>query len=81
MIEKLILSEPRCWSCRYFHNPQQHTVGIWFLAEEFIGQMQAGDDIDKLEYYSIREIKEKNIQLAFPTDKLILKELEEKRIL
>lgn len=64
-----------------FHNPEQHTVGIWFLAEEYCGEMRPGDDIDKLDYFSMGEIREKGIELAFPTDKLILSELEERGIL
>lgn len=61
-----------------FHNSEQHTVGIWFLAEEHHGKMNPGDDIDKLDYFSLAEIREKGIELAFPTDKLILDELADK---
>lgn len=61
-----------------FHNPAQHTVGTWFLVEEFSGDMIPGDDIDELDFFSTEDIKDKNLQLAFPTDKLIIIELKEK---
>lgn len=62
-----------------FHNPMQHTVGIWFLVEEYKGDIVANDDIDKLGFFSIDEIN--NLELAFPTDKLIISELKEKGLI
>lgn len=56
-----------------FHNPEQHTVGIWFLVEEYNGAMMPNDDIDKLDFFSLDEIN--YLELAFPTDKLIISEL------
>ncbi len=61
-----------------FHNPLQYTVGIWFLVEEYNGNMKPDDDIDMLKLLSTKDIKDKNIELAFPTDKLIISELKEK---
>lgn len=64
-----------------FHNPAQHTVGIWFLVEEYIGDMMPDDDIDGLEFFSTQDIEDKKIELAFPTDKLIILELKEKGLI
>ncbi len=54
-----------------FHNSKQHTVGIWFLANIEDGSLKAGDDLDKVGYFSYDTLPE----LAFPTDKIILNEL------
>lgn len=51
-----------------FHNPDQYTVGIWFLVKEFWGELIPGDDVEKLEFYTAAEIKAQGIRLAFPTD-------------
>lgn len=64
-----------------FHNPAQHTVGIWFMIEEYYGNMKPGDDIDELGFFSTEDIKDKNIELAFPTDNLIILELREKGLI
>ena len=61
-----------------FHNPSQHTVGIWFLVEEYNGDMKPDDDIDQLKFFSTKDIKDNNSELAFQTDKLIILELKEK---
>jgi len=58
-----------------FHNPAQHTVGIWFLVEEYQGNIAPGDDIEALGFFSTAEIKEQNIMLAFPTDVRVLDDL------
>ena len=63
-----------------FHNPAQHTVGIWFLVEEFRGNLIPGDDIKELKFFSSAEIK-RNIKLAFPTDIRVLDDLVKKGIL
>ncbi len=54
-----------------FHNPRQHTVGIWFLATLTGGSPQAGDDADELGWFSLDDIP----PLAFPTDELVLDKL------
>jgi ADP-ribose pyrophosphatase YjhB (NUDIX family) len=51
-----------------FHNPELHTVGIWFMAEVTGGELQAGDDLDQLAYYNLTDPP----PLAFPTDKVVL---------
>lgn len=64
-----------------FHNPEQRTVGIWFMVEEYDGAMAPDDDIDELEFFSTKDIEDKKIELAFPTDKLIILELKEKGLI
>jgi ADP-ribose pyrophosphatase YjhB (NUDIX family) len=55
-----------------FHNPQQHTVGVWFEATMISGEMIAGDDLDKVSFYPPSEPP---AEMAFPTDLLVLKQL------
>lgn len=58
-----------------FHNPKQHTVGIWFMAKVISGTPLAGDDASELGWFELAEPPE----MAFPTDKLVLAELLQKR--
>ena len=57
-----------------FHNPQQHTVGIWFLSKVVSGTPLAGDDASELGWFELINPP----SLAFPTDKLVLEELLQK---
>jgi 8-oxo-dGTP diphosphatase len=54
-----------------FHNPETHTVGIWFLADLLGGSLQAGDDLDAVEWFSPQNPP----MLAFPTDYAVLEML------
>ncbi|MCL6635821.1 MAG: NUDIX hydrolase [Peptococcaceae bacterium] len=54
-----------------FHNPGQHTVGIWFRAEVTGGKLQAGGDLVEVGYFDLSSPP----PLAFPTDALVLKKL------
>ena len=54
-----------------FHNPQTHTVGIWFLAEIFAGSANAGDDLAELGWFA----PDNPPPLAFPTDGEVLLQL------
>lgn len=56
-----------------FHNPEAHTVGIWFLARVIGGRMKAGDDLDKLVYFDLVDLP----PLAFPTDRIVINQLRE----
>lgn len=60
-----------------FHNPEQHSVGIWFLAKEEEGKIAAGDDIEEARFFSYSELP----ILAFPTDKVVLDELKDDQLL
>ncbi|MBU1699231.1 MAG: NUDIX domain-containing protein [Candidatus Eisenbacteria bacterium] len=54
-----------------FHNPDQPTVGTWFLCSVTGGRAQAGDDVDRLALYPVTDPP----PLAFPTDKVVLERL------
>lgn len=60
-----------------FHNPKQHTVGIWFLANVIGGKLAASDDLSAVQYFSYEEIPE----LAFETDRLVLDRLKRDNLL
>lgn len=55
-----------------FHNPTQHTVGIWFLGEVLGGEPRAADDLDALAFFPLDALPD---HLAFPTDRLVLDQL------
>jgi len=46
------------------HNPETHTVGIWFHAEIIGGFLHAGDDLDDVEWHSLDNVP----PMAFPSD-------------
>ncbi len=54
-----------------FHNPETHTVGIWFLAEVVGGELKAQADLDEVGYFDLASPP----ALAFPTDALVIKKL------
>lgn len=47
-----------------FHDPETHTVGIWFRVKVIGGTLNAGDDLDDVAFFEIDSIP----PLAFPTD-------------
>jgi ADP-ribose pyrophosphatase YjhB (NUDIX family) len=51
-----------------FHDPDCHSVGIWFLARICGGEMQAGDDLLEAAYFALDDIP----PLAFPTDRVVI---------
>jgi len=55
-----------------FHNPQQHTVGIWFRGEVIEGRPRPGDDLIEIDYFPLDSLPH---DLAFPTDRQVLEEL------
>ncbi len=57
-----------------FHNPNQHTVGIWFHCEIVGGTLRAGDDLDLVAWFSLFDLPE---PMAFPTDQLVLTQLQQ----
>jgi 8-oxo-dGTP diphosphatase len=54
-----------------WHNPDVHTVGVWFRARAVGGTIQPGDDIDAVDYFSLKAPP----PLAFPTDERVLEAL------
>ena len=55
-----------------FHDPAQHTVGIWFRRRVVAGTLCAGDDVDEVGFYTLDALPG---ELAFPTDKLVITQL------
>ena len=58
-----------------FHNPNQHTVGVWFEAKEVGGKLEAGDDLGEVRYFGLKGTPPAS-EMAFPTDLLVLKKLK-----
>ena len=56
-----------------FHAPLMHSVGIWFNGDVVTGTLRAGDDLDVVDYFSLREDFP---ALAFPTDNLVVQQLQ-----
>ncbi|MDD3396775.1 MAG: NUDIX domain-containing protein [Acidaminococcaceae bacterium] len=54
-----------------FHNPEQHTVGIWFTTKVVGGTTRAGDDAVDYIWSDLRSTPE----LAFATDRVVLDQL------
>jgi ADP-ribose pyrophosphatase YjhB (NUDIX family) len=47
-----------------WHNPETHTVGIWFMATVTGGRLKPGDDLDAADFFPLAAPP----PLAFPTD-------------
>jgi ADP-ribose pyrophosphatase YjhB (NUDIX family) len=54
-----------------FHNPQQHTVGIWYRGERIGGTLRAGGDLRQVEFFSFERLP----PLIFPTDQLVVNKI------
>jgi len=59
-----------------FHDPQAHSIGIWFYGNIIGGQMNAGDDVSEVAFFDLDDLPE---PLAFPTDRLVLEQLRAER--
>ncbi|GIX49611.1 MAG: hypothetical protein KatS3mg131_3822 [Candidatus Tectimicrobiota bacterium] len=57
-----------------FHDPAQHTVGLWFRGTVLGGTLRPGDDVDQVAYVPLHRLPE---PLAFPTDRLVLARLRQ----
>lgn len=55
-----------------FHDPEQQTVGVWFLGKLTGGQLQPGSDAREAEFFALEALPER---MAFPTDLLICQKL------
>ena len=60
-----------------FHNAASLTVGVWFYGHIVGGQLQASDDLDRVGWFAPEDPPE---PLAFPTDRLVLADLANKRM-
>ena len=57
-----------------FHNPEMHSVGIWFSGSVVEGTLRAADDLDEVAYVELEVLP---TNLAFPTDRLVLEQLRQ----
>ncbi|MCX7781285.1 MAG: NUDIX hydrolase [Negativicutes bacterium] len=55
-----------------FHNPETHTVGIWFWTRIVGGGLKPGDDIDRVGFFDLDDIP----SLAFPTDGEVIRQIK-----
>ncbi len=56
-----------------FHNAEMHSVGIWFRGAITGGTLRAADDLDEVAYIALNALP---ANLAFPTDRLVLEQLQ-----
>jgi len=54
-----------------FHDPEKHSVGIWFMARVIGGELLAGDDLDQVAFFDLSDPP----PLAFPTDRVVIERL------
>jgi 8-oxo-dGTP diphosphatase len=54
-----------------FHNPQHHTVGVWYRGHRVSGVLRPGGDLLQVGYFPLDELPE----LVFPTDRLVCSQL------
>jgi ADP-ribose pyrophosphatase YjhB (NUDIX family) len=59
------------WIASNFHDPGKLTVGVWFSGTITGGELVAGDDADRAEYFALDQLP----PLAFDTDKAYLRTL------
>jgi ADP-ribose pyrophosphatase YjhB (NUDIX family) len=58
-----------------FHDPDHHTVGIWYLGKRKGGDLRAGGDICQVDFFPLNKIP----TLKFPTDRQVVKQLLSKK--
>ncbi|GAB4529703.1 MAG: NUDIX hydrolase [Anaerolineales bacterium] len=51
-----------------FHNPRQHTVGVWYLGQRTGGTLQAGGDLCTVDFFPLDALP----TLVFPTDQQVV---------
>lgn len=60
-----------------FHDPDQHTVGVWFQANcDQVDLAHAGGDLTEIAWFSLDSLP----PLAFPTDENVLTRLQEEAL-
>ena len=58
-----------------FHDPAKLTVGVWFAGTVVGGALQAGDDAEEADWFSLDALPD----LAFETDRVFLAEVRRGR--
>ena len=59
-----------------FHDPDQHTIGIWYRGREVGGQLCPGGDLLDAAFFPLEELPE----LSFPTDRQVIAQLERRTV-
>ena len=60
----LVELESVCAVHSNFHNPDHHTVGVWYRGRRVAGELRPGGDLLQVAFYSLDELP----ALKFPTD-------------
>lgn len=60
-----------------FHNPRQHTVGVYYRIDNVYGKLKAKDDLKEVQFFDYDSIHD----LAFPMDQFVLKKLKDEGLL
>jgi len=55
-----------------FHDPDHHTVGVWYRGIRQSGDLRAGGDLDQVGFFPLSDVPE----LKFPTDRLVVVQLQ-----
>lgn len=58
-----------------FHDPEQHTVGIWYSGRRVGGELRAAEDLVRVQFFPLGELP----RLKFPTDELVVRKLRTDR--
>ncbi len=56
-----------------FHDPEHHTVGVWYLGERVGGTLRAGGDLLEVRFFPLDAVP----PLKFPTDAKVVAQLRE----
>lgn len=56
-----------------YHDPQRHTVGIWFWGRRNRGTLKAGSDLQAVKFVSLNHLP----PLIFPTDRDVVSQILE----
>jgi len=56
-----------------FHNPDHHTVGIWYRGTRRSGDVRAGGDLLQVTFFPLSGVPD----LKFPTDQLVIAQLRD----
>lgn len=54
-----------------FHDPDHHTVGVWYRGRRLGGELCAGGDLSQVSFFPLSTLPE----LKFPTDRLVASKL------
>lgn len=55
-----------------FHDPDRHTVGLWYRGQRLAGQLKAAADLEEVAFFELGHLP----PLKFPTDRLVVEQLK-----